>query len=125
MRPPLPRLAAAATLALGLAAPGGFALAFNELFAKDMPIARLTEEDLRIAGEAVRKALDTGRDGQPHPWKNPKTSASGTVVPLAAFEREGLRCRGVDLATTARGRTAESKWNVCKTPQGWKIAEGR
>ena len=125
MRSPPTRFAAAAALALGLAAPGGLAFAFNELFTKDMPISRMTEEDLRIAGEALRKALDTGRDGQPHAWKNPKTSASGTVVPLAAFERQGMRCRGVELATTAQGRTSQSGWNVCKTPQGWKVAEGR
>src|SRR5687768_390743 len=116
---------ALAATALVLALSGGNTFAFNEIFAKDMPVSRMTEEDLRIAGAALRKALDTGQDGQAHEWKNPKTSAGGTIVPTKAFERQGLPCRGVELATTAGGRTARSQWNMCKTAQGWKVAEGR
>ena len=125
MRPCLRASALAAAAALGgfFAATNAFAI--NEMFAKDMPISRMTEEDLRIAGSALRKALDTGPDGKAHEWKNPKTSAAGTIVPTKAFEHKGLPCRGVELETTAGGRTARSQWSVCKTPQGWKVAEGR
>ena len=103
----------------------GNSLAINEMFADDAPVTRMTQEDFRIAGETLRKALDSGRDGEVHAWKNPKTAASGTIVPAGSFERQGMRCRGVKLSTTARERTSSTEWNVCKTPEGWKVAEGR
>jgi len=116
-------------LALALAAAAILAppraLAANELFAKDAPITRMTKDDFEIAGAVVRKALDEGQEGQAYPWKNPATSASGTVTPLASFTREGLRCRGAAFTITTRGETSRSQWNLCRTPEGWKVAEGR
>jgi surface antigen len=120
-----PLIACVAAAALVLLSSGRTALAINEMFADDAPISRMTQDDLRIAGEALRKALDSGRDDEVHEWKNPKTTASGTIVPARAFERQGMRCRGVKLSTTAQGRTSSTEWNVCKTPAGWKVAEGR
>ena len=119
------RFAACVAAALVLGSASGTTFAINEMFADDGPISRMTNEDFRIAGEALRKALDSGRDGEAHAWKNPRTAASGSIVPAAAFERRGLRCRGVKVSTTAQGRTSSSEWNVCKTPEGWKVAEGR
>ena len=120
---PLPPAALAAALLAALApAP---AAAFNEMFAKNAPITRMTDEDFRVAGAVMRKALDEGRDGHPHEWKNPGTSASGTVTPTAAFEKAGMRCRGAIFTITTRGETSRSEWNLCKTPEGWKVAEGR
>jgi hypothetical protein len=26
---------------------------------------------------------------------------------------------------TTRGETSRSQWNLCRTPDGWKVAEGR
>ena len=99
--------------------------AINEMFAKDAPISRMTKEDLDIAGAMMRKALDEGRDGQEFAWKNPKTSASGTVTPLAPFEKQGMHCRGAAFTTSAGGKSGRSEWNLCKTPEGWKVLEGR
>ena len=123
MKRPAPRLAAVAAALLGLAC--GPAHAINEMFAKDAPVSRMTPEDFRIAGEAMRKALDEGKDGQAYEWKNPATSAHGTITPLAAFEKNGMHCRGAAFASDVKGATGRSKWNLCKTPEGWKVLEGR
>ncbi|HZZ94625.1 MAG TPA: RT0821/Lpp0805 family surface protein [Usitatibacter sp.] len=112
----------AAVLA-ALAAPA--ALAINEMFAKDAPISRMTADDFEVAGAVMRKALDEGHDGQAYPWNNPATSASGTVTPMASFTRQGLHCRGAAFTITTRGQTSRSAWNLCRTPDGWKVAEGR
>ena len=116
------RLVASAFL-LGLAC--GPAMAINEMFAKDAPITRMTEEDFRIAGAVMRNAFDEGQDGQVYRWDNPATASSGTITPLSSFERQGLRCRGAAFTITTRGETSRSEWSVCRTPEGWKVAEGR
>ena len=115
--------ALAAAVSAAFAAPAAFAI--NEMFARDAPITRMTQEDFDIAGAVMRKALDEGEQGHAYPWSNPATSASGTVTPLASFTREGMRCRGAAFSITTRGETSRSEWNLCRTPQGWKVAEGR
>lgn len=101
------------------------AYAINEVFAKDAPVANMTKEDFDIAGGVMRKALDEGRDGQSFDWKNPATSASGTITALARFERDGMHCRGAAFSSVVKGKEGRSKWNLCKTPSGWKVLEGR
>jgi len=110
---------------LVLVAVSGPAAAINEMFAKDSAIAAMTDEDFRIAGAVMREALEEGQDGRVYEWKNAATSASGTITPLAAFERAGMHCRGVKFTIKAAKRSSASAWNLCKTPGGWKVAEGR
>jgi surface antigen len=95
------------------------------LFARDAPISRMTAEDFRIAGEVIRKALDEGQQGQAYEWKNPATGASGSITPGASFERDGMPCRAARFAIAAGGKNSKSAWNLCRTPDGWKVAEGR
>ena len=95
------------------------------MFARDAPVSRMTKEDFDVAGGVMRKALEEGRDGQVFEWKNPASSASGTVTPLAKFERQGMQCRGAAFTINAGGKTSSSQWNLCRTPAGWKVAEGR
>ena len=111
--------AAAATTALP-------AHAINEaLFARDAPISRMTAEDFRVAGEVIRKALDEGQQGRSYEWKNPATGASGSITPGASFERGGMPCRAARFTIAAGGKNSASAWNLCRTPEGWKVAEGR
>lgn len=120
------RPAAAAALAAAVAATSAAtAFAINDMFARDAPITRMTQEDFDIAGAVMRKALDEGQEGHAYPWNNPATSASGTVTPLASFTRQGMSCRGAAFTITTRGQTSRSEWNLCRTPAGWKVAEGR
>jgi surface antigen len=102
------------------------ARAINEgLFARDAPITRMTEEDFRIAGEVIRKALDEGQQGRPYAWKNPATGASGSITPGASFKRGGMPCRAAHFTIAAGGKSNASAWNLCRTSDGWKVAEGR
>jgi surface antigen len=117
-------LRSAATAALLLAATIP-AHAINEMFAKNTAVSKMTQEDFDIAGKVMRKALDEGKDGQAYEWSNAKTSAAGTVTPLAGFEKNGMKCRGVEFKTTAGGKSGQSQWNVCKTAEGWKVLEGK
>ncbi len=112
-----------ALVALALAAMPAFAI--NEMFAKDAPIARMTAEDLQIWTDAMRDALDRGHDGETFTWINPATKATGTIRIVASFERGGMSCRGAEFTNTAGGEKSRTAWNLCRTPQGWKFAEGR
>jgi len=123
MKRPASRLACAAAAVLAFT--GAPAHAINEMFAKDAPVSKMTAEDFRIAGDVMRKALDEGKDGQSYEWKNPATSAKGTITPLAAFEKGGLRCRGAAFSSEVKGARGKSQWNLCRTPEGWKVLEGR
>jgi surface antigen len=116
--------AAVASLSLFLLA-GAPAFAINEMWAKDAPVTRMTQEDFDIAGAVVRKALDEGREGSSYQWKNDATAASGGVTVLASFEKGGMHCRGAAFTITAQGKSSRSEWNLCKTPDGWKVLEGR
>jgi len=101
------------------------AAAINDMFAKDAPITRMTEDDFKVAGDVMRNALDRGQDGQTFRWENASTSASGTITVVDTFEKKGMTCRGTAFTITTRGETSRSTWNVCRTPEGWKVSEGR
>ncbi len=119
------QMSARCAVAALLIAAAGPALAINEMFAKDAPVAKMTQEDFDVASAVMRKALDEGKDGQAYEWKNPKTSAAGTITPQAAFEKNGMKCRGAAFTTTAGGKEGSSRWNLCKTPGGWKVLDGK
>jgi hypothetical protein len=36
-----------------------------------------------------------------------------------------MHCRGAAFTITAQGKSSRSEWNLCKTPDGWKVLEGR
>ena len=97
----------------------------NELFDRNAPVAKMTEEDFRIAGAVIREALDKGDNGRSFEWKNPATGASGTVTPGAAFERQGSKCRSAEFTTKAGGESNRSAWSLCTVDGRWKAAEGR
>jgi hypothetical protein len=46
------------------------------------------------------------------------------VKPTKTFERDGMKCRTVELTFQAAGKTANSGWILCKTADGWKILSG-
>jgi surface antigen len=117
------RSACIAAAALVLACTPAFAI--NDMFAKDAPITRMTAEDFEIAGAVLRNALDRGRDGESFEWKNAATAASGTITVVDSFERQGMKCRGASFVISARGETSKTGWNLCRTADGWKVAEGR
>jgi surface antigen len=112
-------LSLAAAFVLALASPAALA-ADNKVFATS-PMAKMTDADFTIARAAVDDALDNAPDGEKREWKNPATKASGTIRPGKAFTRDGLRCRSAAFATTAGGKSGQSKWNLCKKDGEWRI----
>lgn len=97
--------------------------AINELFLARGPLGHLKKDDVAIARAEIAKALDSGADGQTQTWSNPKTKASGTVKPTKTFTKDGMRCRATEFTTSAGGERGASTWNLCKTKDGWKVAQ--
>lgn len=97
--------------------------AFNELFLAKGPLGHLKKSDITIASAEIKKALDTGKDGQTFNWANPETKAAGTIKPTKTFTKDGMRCRTTEFATSAGGETGASTWNLCSTKDGWKVAQ--
>jgi surface antigen len=92
-------------------------------FMSDSPFVHFTKEDHALFDEAMAEALDKNPDGQARPWSNPNTRASGQLKPLKSFDRNGLKCRRVYIASKAKGRTASGEYNMCKQASGkWAVA---
>jgi len=112
--------AAATLVAVSFSAP---TFAFNELFLANGPMGHLKKSDITIARAEIKKALDTGKDGQTFTWTNPETKATGTIKPTKTFTKDGMRCRATEFATSAGGERGASTWNLCSTKDGWKVAQ--
>ncbi len=97
-------------------------MAVNIFSARDLPVRYMTDEDRDILKAAATDVLERGRDGEGKHWENPKTGAHGDLVPLASFEREGRRCRDLDVANSARGHDNRLTVTLCRQDDGdWKI----
>jgi surface antigen len=99
----------------------GSVFAFNALFERRGPLSHLTKSDIEIARPEIRAALEETPDGHTRTWSNPKTNASGTVTPVKTFTTKGMRCRSVEFTSFIGGERGQSKWDFCKTKDGWKI----
>ena len=97
--------------------------AFAQIGLRGAPVTKLTKDDFSIANGVIRKALDDGRDGQTYPWSNPKTGASGSIVPGPVFVRDGSKCRKAAFGIVAGGSKSESSWTLCKFSEGWKAID--
>ena len=102
--------AGAALIAASFSTP---TFAFNELFMARGPMGHLKKSDVTIARAEIRKALDTGKDGETSSWSNPETKASGTIKPTKTFTKDGMRCRATEFTTSAGGERGASTWNLC------------
>lgn len=96
--------------------------AINMMAIGDLPIRYMTEEDRVLLSDAVRAVLDQGADGQVRAWENPKTGARGELTPVATFEQAGQKCRDLEVANSARGRSNRLVLTFCRQDDGdWKI----
>lgn len=102
-----------------LAAP---ALASNVWFARDMPMSQMTDADREILSAAADEVLENGADGATQRWENPETGAGGALTPQSTTERDGMRCRRLEIANEVKGRTARSQFDFCRQADGgWKV----
>jgi surface antigen len=85
----------------------------------------LDQADLAYANRTTQTALDTGQPGQPLPWRNEQSGASGTVVPRNYYQTaDGTYCREFQQTITVGGQTQQAYGTACKQPDGgWKIVQ--
>lgn len=89
---------------------------------KDTVIEKFTAEDNRRMLASIDTALKTGQEGVPLDWRNDKTGASGTVVPLNRLRWNDMDCRRVKITNRHGSMSGESVYRFCEKPKGeWKM----
>lgn len=100
----------------------GPALGMNIMATGNMPLRYMDDEDRALLWKAARESLDDSADGQTTTWQNPKTGARGELKPVATFEEEGRRCRDLEVANSAKGRSNRLVLTLCRQDDGdWKV----
>jgi surface antigen len=82
--------------------------------------------DRRRAATTIVASLQNGRPGQPNPWRNPDSGASGETIPGDAAEIAGRTgCRSFTHTATARGgRPTTAQARGCPDGRGgWSVVE--
>jgi len=105
------------------AVPG--AMASNLNFLGRAPVAYFTPEDFDLARGALGRALSAEAMDTAFDWANPATRARGTITPLSAFERNGLPCRQLRIATRHPKAQANGVYTLCQREGRWKLAPSR
>jgi 17 kDa outer membrane surface antigen len=115
----MPVLFAALTLcATRVAAP-----TTNLSFLANSPVFHFTAEDTRLLRAAALSLLVQGDVGATREWRNPDTTASGTLKITKAFEStEGFRCEVLRVENSAAGVQGRASHTVCEIHPGeWKL----
>lgn len=83
----------------------------------------LDRGDMAYYHQTSQKALETGQPGQPLPWTNPQSGASGTVTPQNYYQNSaGQYCREYNQTITVGGKTERGYGTACRQPDGsWQI----
>lgn len=89
---------------------------------RNLPIERMSKEDIALMTNNYTGALDHNPDGHTSTWANPKTGSSGTATPLSTGTDKGLKCRRLEITNAAGGTSNRSEFRFCKTKDGWKAA---
>jgi surface antigen len=98
--------------------------AVNLSFLKNTPVAAFTDEDIAIARDHIRDALNNGKNGEVVQWENSSSGAAGEYTLLKTYQRDGTKCRRVKVIHSAKGRRGESAHTLCQTPAGtWRWAQ--
>ena len=113
--------ALAASMAMALAL-GSAALAQNINAFKDVPISRLSAEELKEYLAFLGKTLDSTPEGTTAEWKAPKTPFTGKVTPLKSYTEGGQQCREATIDSEAHDLHQRGRYILCKNPKGvWQI----
>jgi surface antigen len=107
-----------AALLAGAAAPA-HAIQFG---LKDGPGAKFNNDDLALMMARVDTALKSPTEGEVLEWKNDKTPASGSVVPMNKLTSNGLSCRRLRITNVYGEQKAQGVYKFCEKPAGkWKL----
>jgi surface antigen len=88
---------------------------------RSMPMGYLDKNDWQLVRNAVAEVVESTTSGQKRDWKNSKNGHSGSVMSLRAFRSDGRDCHLIQIDNSAAGRSATSRYNVCRDPDGvWR-----
>ena len=107
-----------AALVAGAAAPA-HAIQFG---LKDGPGAKFNNDDLALMMARVDAGLKSPTEGEVLEWKNDKTPASGSVVPMNKLTWNGMSCRRLRITNVYGEQRAQGVYKFCEEPAGkWKL----
>lgn len=90
---------------------------------KFLPRNQFSEADEALFRQTLDQVLEQGADGDAVAWRSAESDAGGTIKPLKTLERDGMRCRQVEMENAAGGNTNTLRSTWCKTADGsWKVA---
>ncbi|NVK40646.1 MAG: hypothetical protein HWE39_05325 [Oceanospirillaceae bacterium] len=83
------------------------------------PINSFTDQDREIFSAHLQETLESGVDGIPSSWVNPKTGNSAVVVPVRTVPAAGQQCREAAITLMdKRQRTADGRYTFCRGDDG-------
>ncbi len=92
---------------------------------KNAPATKFNSDDIALMKARVNEALKSEKEGEVLEWKNDKTGASGSVVPMNRLTWNGLSCRRLRIANAFAESKAQGVYKFCEKPPGtWKLAGG-
>ncbi len=80
--------------------------------------ANLDEHDRQRAYAAEVQALETGEPGIPVGWRGDGPKRYGTVVPGAAYQAHGAKCRDFSHSIYVDGKPQVARGTACRNPDG-------
>ena len=85
---------------------------------------QMSKEDVRLANDTVRRALESALSGTTFRWRNPGNDHEGTVMPTSSFRaKAGLFCRTYRETLTIGDRTEPYTEVACRDADGaWRPA---
>ena len=88
---------------------------------RDMPMGYLDKDDWQLVRNAVSEVVEGTAPGLKREWKNSRNGHSGAVTSLKSFKSDGRDCHLIQIDNSAAGRTATSRYNVCRDADGvWR-----
>jgi hypothetical protein len=88
------------------------------------PYKFFNEKDFEIFKASAREALDNQKDGETISWKNSASGANGTHRIVGSFNRDGQKCRRLEMFSRAAEKQARISFNFCLQPDDtWHIAK--
>lgn len=114
-----------AVMAASILAAAGTAFAQPYTVLGGAPLSLMTKKDVELYEAALKKSLDSGKDGEKSQWSNPESGASGMLQPRSTFTDRDKQCRDLYMETKAKGRNEKGTWPFCREADGsWKLSPG-
>lgn len=88
---------------------------------KNTPAEKFNDEDMRLFGEAARKALNDAAVGESVSWQNPATQSRGELKVLKVFTWKDQPCRQVRVKNEVHERKATNSLNMCRVADKWRM----